>query len=405
MTHAILSASASAKWMGCPGSLAMEVGKPDGSSEHARMGTALHSVAAWCLEESTNAAAYVGRTLHVEGDSIEITDDMAELVQVYVDTVREYQGPTGQLLVEQRVDYSDVLGVPDSFGTSDCILIVGNTMIVIDAKFGYNPVPVDGPQLKLYALGGLPLVELFAEIDQVCLVISQPRVSKRPSELSMSIDELREFAVEARAAAQLAFDCIGKDEAALIASDRLNPSEDACKYCKAKATCPALRAEVADMVRTCGVTPATPDEFERMEVGMPVAEWDHKWLAACLSKVDMIEDWCAAVRKEAEARLHAGESVPGFKLVQGKKGNRKWTSEEEVEQLLKSMRLKQDEMYDFKLISPTTAEKLLKESPKRWTKVQALITQAEGKPTIAPESDKRPALTITNVADDFADIA
>ncbi|EMV0175196.1 DUF2800 domain-containing protein, partial [Acinetobacter baumannii] len=94
-------------------------------------------------------------------------------------------------------------------------------------------------------------------------------------------------------------------------------------------------------------------------------------------------------------KMHAGEAIPGFKMVQGKKGNRTWTDAEEAEKLLKSMRLKTEQMYDLKLISPTKAEALKKDEaigPRQWTKIEALITQADGKPTVAPESDKRPAL-------------
>ena len=120
--------------------------------------------------------------------------------------------------------------------------------------------------------------------------------------------------------------------------------------------------------------------------------------------VDIIEDWCKAVRAEVERRLLHGTPVPGFKLVQGRKGSRVWANADEAEALLKALKLKQDEMYERKLISPTTAAKVLKEAPKKWERVEALITQSEGKPSVAPESDKRPALVLTPVVDEFEDL-
>jgi tRNA pseudouridine-54 N-methylase len=96
--------------------------------------------------------------------------------------------------------------------------------------------------------------------------------------------------------------------------------------------------------------------------------------------------------------------VDGWKLVQGKQGHRKWADPAAAEALFKSMRLRQDEMYDLALISPTTAEKVLKTSPKRWERVQPHIVRAEGKPSVAPATDKRPALAVQSVADDFRDV-
>jgi hypothetical protein len=91
--------------------------------------------------------------------------------------------------------------------------------------------------------------------------------------------------------------------------------------------------------------------------------------------------------------------------VEGRKGARKWTSDEEAEAALKSMRLKSDEMYDYSVKSPTSIEKILKDNPRRWTKLQELISRSDGKPSVAPESDKRPALAITSVTDAFAALA
>lgn len=118
--------------------------------------------------------------------------------------------------------------------------------------------------------------------------------------------------------------------------------------------------------------------------------------------LDLIDSWAKAVRGRIEYELLQGNVVPGVKLVQGRRGARAWSSADDAEGTLKSMRLKQEQMYNFKLISPTQAEKLLKtESPRRWKKVEALITQRDGQPSVAPESDKRPALVIAPPIDDF----
>ena len=127
-----------------------------------------------------------------------------------------------------------------------------------------------------------------------------------------------------------------------------------------------------------------------------------------MSTTDLIEAWCKAVRAKVEAELLAGNSVPGFKLVQGRRGARKWADLTAAEQALKAMRLKVEEMYDLSLISPTTAEKLHKAGtigPRQWPKLQTLVVQPEGMPSVAPESDKRPALAVQASADEFDNVA
>jgi hypothetical protein len=175
----------------------------------------------------------------------------------------------------------------------------------------------------------------------------------------------------------------------------LVPGEKQCRFCKAKAVCPALRDEVAEVVSGS----ATLDEF--VDPDMTTGD---NYLSVAMSKVDLVEHWCKAVRAEVERRLLAGQTVDGFKLVEGKRGNRKWSSDAEAEALFKSFRLRQDEMYDYSLISPTKAEKLLKDTPKRWEKAEALISRADGKPSVAPATDKRPALAVQSIADDFRDL-
>jgi len=152
-----------------------------------------------------------------------------------------------------------------------------------------------------------------------------------------------------------------------------------------------------------GSSAATLDEFSDFTPETVDMQTGDNYLPIAMAKVGMVEDWCKAVRAEVERRLLAGQTVDGYKLVEGKRGPRKWADADGVETLFKSFRLRQDEMYDFSLISPTKAEKLFKQNPKRWAKVTERVTQSEGKPSVAPATDKRPALAVQSVADDFRD--
>jgi len=130
-------------------------------------------------------------------------------------------------------------------------------------------------------------------------------------------------------------------------------------------------------------------------------------LGEIMGKADLIEGWVKSIRAEVERRLLAGTSVAGYKLVQGKRGNRKWADEVEAEETLKAMRVKHDQMYNYTVISPVSAEKLAKSGdigPRQWTKLQESITQAEGKPSVAPQSDKRPQLAVSSDTSDFNDV-
>lgn len=129
-------------------------------------------------------------------------------------------------------------------------------------------------------------------------------------------------------------------------------------------------------------------------------------LSEVYRQVERIELFCNAIRERVYNDLNTGLSVPGFKLVSAPQGDDEWSDEEAARALLKDQfRYKMEEVFDFKLISPTKAEKLIKKaSPRRWPKVEALITRADGKPTVAPESDPRPALNI-NPVNDFDDVS
>ena len=378
--HAQLSPSSAVRWMTCPGSVRMCEGIPDTSSDASLEGTMMHTVASHCLSRGTDAAGYVGVTDPETG--LILQAEQAQAVQTYVDTVRDICETTGgKLLVEQRLSIWHMTGEEDAHGTADAVILTMDELIVIDAKFGRG-VAVDAeenPQLMMYAAAAYVEHELAYDFRRVRMMIVQPRLNASP-EWTIPVTELNEFMEEVQFSAELT----RQPDAPLV------PSAKGCQWCRAKATCPAITKTVMDDFDT--VVPETADERD---------------LARIMANADMIEKWVKAVRAEVERRLLAGEPVSGYKLVQGKKGNRQWADPDAAEETLKSMRIKHDQMYDYKLASPTSIEKLAKAGdvgPRQWAKIQDLITQSEGQPSVAPESDKRPALVTSATASDFDDV-
>jgi hypothetical protein len=377
--------------MACPGSVTLEADIPDSSSAYAREGTAAHELAALVLEEpSSKASDYVGKKIafddHGEDVLWLITKEMADYVDDYVKFVRERA--EGKILhVECKLSIGHITSEDGATGTSDVVIIdrEQEAIEVIDLKYGMG-VRVDAEhneQMQMYALGALYEYELISDFSWVTMVIHQPRLN-HVSEWNIPVDQLLRFGDEARNAA----DRVRWEE------PTFNAGEKQCRFCKAKAVCPALRAEVTEIVGSA----ATLDDFKAQPVDSQTGD---NYLPMAMSKVGMVEDWCKAVRAEVERRLLAGQTVDGYKLVEGRKGNRAWSDEGAVEQLFKSFRLRQEEMYEFKLISATKAEKVLKNNPKRWAKAEQLITRSDGKPSVAPATDKRPAMDVKTVLDDF----
>ena len=425
--HSYWSASGFKAVMLCPGKKVMEQGLANLTNEYAAEGTAAHQVLTWALQADCDAADFIGTPIHLDSfgkpcDQVVaaftfvVDEDMVEPVQVCIDLVRELCAGGGQLMVDQKVNYSKWLGVDrdQAWGTLDVAVIFDEEIVVLDYKHGRG-VWVDAErnaQMSLYALGAVDLYGDVADFKRVRMLISQPRLTTKASEWDCTLEELERWGYgEARSAVntcEVARLNVGAsfDHAEMTWEQTfLRPQEAACKFCLAKATCPALRDAVTETVFASA--PASVEEFADLTVPgrEHVKPTDEAWLAAALDKADLIESWVKAIRAEVETRLLAGTTVPGYKIVQGKKGHRKWSNPSEAEATLKSMKLKQEEMYDFSLISPTSAEKLHKAKtigPRQWPKLQGLITQSEGKAHVAPATDPREAIVVKPVADEFA---
>lgn len=360
--HAALGASNAHRWLYCPGSVKAESTLPNTTSVFAQEGTTAHELAEFTLTTSDTALDHFDN------------QEMADFVRVYTDYVRALSVDADMVLIEQRVDYSD--WVPGGFGTADAIVLRGDTLHVCDLKYGMG-VQVfaeDNPQGMLYGLGAYAEVGFISDVRRVVISIIQPRLD-HISEWEISVDDLLRWAewVTQRA------DATQGDYAAR------QPGEKQCRFCKAKHNCKAL----ADHVQSTLLT-----DFDNLnQLPNPDTLTDAQ-IGAALSAKSLIDGWINAVSAHVTERLESGEGFPGFKLVAGR-SSRSWIDEETAQVSLVEMIGNKATV--TKVISPAQAEKAL--GAKRKADVVDLITTSSGKPTLAPESDKRPAINVT--LDDF----
>lgn len=435
--HAVLGPSGWDRWSTCPGSVVLEEGFPNRTSTYAAWGTVAHEVASMCLLYDSDAEGYLDKVYTVEGHTITVDMEMADCVNTYLGVVHSLidEEAGDVLMIEQEVPIGHLTGESGATGTADVIGIVNNgkRLVVVDFKGGagvpvyaYTDVeeqfaaagctPSINGQMGMYALGALEKYGLiYEDIAEVELVISQPRVSEEPSSIVISVDELHSFGEEVRLAAgrvELArqIDVVANIQGAADVALELYPSEKACKFCRARSSCPALRAEVEGSLAM--VSSAEPAEFEDLTLPRKAAsvtvgsDTDVERLASFMRAAPLIEEALKAVRAEVERRLLDGQAVPGYYLGEGKKGNRRWKDEAKAEAELRK-RYKVPEIFEMKLISPSKAEKLMKPKPRLWAKVveAAGIDQGEGKPSVCREGiDKNKPYQIGAAPEDFADL-
>lgn len=364
LKHAVLSASSSHRWLNCTPSAMLEKSFENKGSEAAAEGTAAHELCEHKLKKALKR-----RSKRPVSDYN--TDEMEECSDAYVDFVMEQYEQAKQkckdpvVLIEQRLDFSAY--VPDGFGTGDCLIVADDTLHIVDFKYGLGVLveAEHNPQMMLYALGALAIYQDLYDIEFVAMTIFQPR-RENVSTWTISVPELLDWAEnELKPKAELA----AKGEGEYC-------SGDWCTFCRAKATCRKRAEDNLKMTRLDFQDPPLLSDEEVAEV---------------LTQLPDLTKWAAEVQEYAlEQATKHGKHWNGFKIVRSV-SRRKYTDEEKVAQT--AIKAGYEDIYRSTLIPITEMEKLM--GKKNFAEILGdLVHKPPGKLTLAPETDKRPAVDV-----------
>lgn len=360
--HAVLSASSSERWLNCPPSARLCETYEDKGSDYAAEGTDAHTLCEYRLKQALGIPTE---------DPIEnlswYNEEMEECAAGYAAYVVELLETAKQtcsdpvVMIEQRVDFSR--WVQEGFGTADCILIADGVLNIVDYKHGKGvEVSAEGnTQLSLYSLGALEIFDGIYDIDRVCVHIFQPRKSNVVSFMMDKADLYQWADTELTEKAQLAYEGQGSFSCG-----------EWCRFCKAKAECRERAEANLALARYEFQSPALLDDEE---------------IADILGKVDALTSWASDVKEYALQQAISGKEWIGWKLVEGR-SNRKYTSEAAVATTVEGAGF---DPYERKVLGVTAMQKMLGKT--RFEELLApYIEKPQGKPTLVPESDKRPAM-------------
>ena len=372
--HALLSPSSAHRWLVCPPSALVSDFYPEQDTAFTREGTAAHAVAERVARVRVLEDGGAGPELPEESDG-----EMLECAQEYALFIREHCGANTRVFLEERVDISP--WVPDCFGTCDCILLDPEKLTIIDYKYGQG-VPVSAeknPQMMLYALGAYNDFGIACDLKTVEMFIFQPRLNS-VSGYALPLPQLLAWGEKTvKPAATKAAEGKGRYRAG-----------DHCRFCPHAGKCRALNKACRQIVTTHG------GQEMRLE-SMAPAE-----VAEVLDLEPLITLWLRRVKERALADLMSGEHIPGYKLVEGKQGNRKWTDEGAVCRALEDAGYSPAVYTETKLLSPSGLDKAIGRKAAAEL-LSGFIDRAPGAPVIAPETDRRQPLDrLADAQKDFA---
>ncbi len=366
-THALLSASSAKRWLACPPSARLTENMPDTGSGYAAEGTLAHSLCELKLRrkfEGLKKSAFDKAVAEIRKNEL-YSPEMDGYTDQYIDYIsRIVHGYSTKpaVIPEQRVDYSGI--APGGFGTSDCIILCGNDIHIIDFKYGKG-VPVsaeDNPQLKLYALGAARDYDMLYDIRNVTLHIVQPRTEDGNSSWSLSRNALEEWGRNIMPTAKLAWE--GKGEFSC---------GDHCRFCKAKATCRARAEHILSEAEFSIVPPELLSDDE---------------LGKILVRARLFANWLSDIEEYALNEIMSGKTVTGFKAVEGR-SNRQITDLEAAFTVLKDSGIEEAMLYERKPLGLTELEKLVGGKKKLTELIGGYIEKPQGRPTLVPADDKR----------------
>ena len=365
--HALLSASSAHRWLACPPSAVAAEKYPEQNTEFTREGTLAHEV----------AEIYAGGGNTAPGN--EITREMIGCAEAYRDYIDELKKTDDAVvLLEQRVDYSP--WAPDGFGTCDCILIQDETLTIIDYKYGVGVAvsAEDNPQMKLYALGALNDFGIALDVTKVEMHIFQPRINNISRD-ALTVDELLAWAEKTV-----------KPIAEKAAKGKGNYSAGShCKFCPHAGRCRSLTKTCTEFLET-----------HSLRVAVPILA-PHE-VAEVLAMEPLVSLWLKRIKNQALNTLMDGGEIPGFKVVEGELGNRKWTDETDVWNVLTGAGYDKEDITETKLLSPAAMDKALGKK-KVAELLEQLIDRSPGAPTVVPVTDKRPVYDrLAEAKEDFS---
>lgn len=370
--HALLSASGAHRWLNCPPSAVLESREPDSSSAAAEQGTVAHALAEWKLRRALHQApGFKPESDWIVDEMQHYTDDYVAFVQEHVSLARETCGDP-QVLIEQRLDFSHV--VPGGFGTGDCVIIAEPKLQIIDLKYGQG-VLVEAahyPQLMLYALGALRTFGDLYDIETLAVTIYQPRRGNVDTWETSVADLLAWAETEVKPKAELA----------AAGGGEFCPGSW-CQFCRIAPTC---RARAESNLALAKLEFAPPAELTDAEI------------ADVLARIPQLKTWAADVEAYALSQaVNQGKHWDGFKLVAGR-SVRKYTDETAVAEAAEAAGYA--DIYDHRLITLTAMERLMGKTT--FNEVLGdLVVKPAGKPTLVPDTDKRPALDIHSAESEF----
>lgn len=394
--HALLSPSASHRWLHCTPSAMLESNEPSTYSPYAAEGTEAHALAELKLSyilEKISPEEYETRFENFKLTSKFYSPEMNEYVNNYVNEVmtivkEDNKGIDCKVYLEEYVKFDDI--VPSGGGTSDVVIVGNNFIHIVDLKYGKG-VPVsaiENSQLRLYALGAVKQHLREVTVSEVRMTIIQPRLGDITTDF-MSIGALNDWAVNfVKPRAQLAIE--GQGELC---------SGDWCKFCKCKNKCKRLADDQLAVAQR---------EFEDVVIENNVLEPQNmspEMFERILNVAPKFIDWFNDIKNYAlQAAINGTLKIPGYKLVEGRSVRTIFDTNSVKEKLKTSGFSEEDYLKPQELLGITALEKNI--GKKLFGNLCGeYIVKPVGKPILVPESDKREALDTNKIklnGDEFA---